>query len=134
MDASLPSTPVLGVDCFVGDLETATEAVVGRASSGHGGYACLANVHVVVSAKRDPALQSALDSAWAVFPDGAPIAWSQRRTGGNGTRIAGPDLMPAVLDSSRISSPNHPETESGPQEGFDPTLGLRRDRHAFSDE
>jgi N-acetylglucosaminyldiphosphoundecaprenol N-acetyl-beta-D-mannosaminyltransferase len=107
MDASLPSTPVLGVDCFVGDLETATEAVVARASSRHGGYACLANVHVVVSANRNPTLQLALDSAWAVFPDGAPIAWLQRRTGGRGTRIAGPDLMPAVLDSSRSRGLRH---------------------------
>jgi N-acetylglucosaminyldiphosphoundecaprenol N-acetyl-beta-D-mannosaminyltransferase len=32
-----------------------------------------------------------------VFPDGAPVAWLQRRFGVDGQRIPGPDLMPRVL-------------------------------------
>jgi N-acetylglucosaminyldiphosphoundecaprenol N-acetyl-beta-D-mannosaminyltransferase len=89
---------VLGIDCFAGDLDSAATAVVARALSGEGGFACLANVHVLVTAQRDPELRSALDGAWADFPDGAPIAWLLRRARGVAARrIAGPDLMPAVI-------------------------------------
>jgi len=98
---------VLGVNCFVGDLATATEAVIARASSRRGGYACLANVHVLVTAERNPAVRRALDSAWAVFPDGAPVAWAQRRGGGSASRVAGPDLMASVLDRGRDTGLRH---------------------------
>ena len=46
-----------------------------------GGYACLGNAHVLVTALHDDRLRRALDEAWAVFPDGAPVAWMQRRHG-----------------------------------------------------
>ena len=98
---------VLGVECFAGGLEAAADTVVARALSGEGGYACFANVHVVVSARRDPSLRAALDSAWAVFADGAPIAWAQRRSGVCADRVAGPDLMQAVLDRGRDAGLRH---------------------------
>ena len=99
--APLPRSLVQGIDCVVGDLESAAEAVVERALSGQGGYACLANVHVVVSAQRHEDLHTALELAWAVFPDGAPIAWTQRRSRVQSSRVAGPDLMFEVLDRGR---------------------------------
>jgi N-acetylglucosaminyldiphosphoundecaprenol N-acetyl-beta-D-mannosaminyltransferase len=99
---------VLGVDCFAGDLDAATDAVVARALTGEGGYACLANVHVLVSGQRDPAVRSALSDAWTVFPDGAPVAWLQRREGWRAaTRIGGPDLMPRVLDHGTAAGLRH---------------------------
>ena len=78
---SLDVAPALGVNCFAGDLDIAATAVIDRALSGEGGYACLANVHSLVSAVHDPALRRALDEAWVVFPDGSPVAWVQRRAG-----------------------------------------------------
>ena len=63
-----------------------------------GGYACLCNVHVLESAHRDPALMAVLRGATLVFPDGAPIAWVQRRAAGrHAERVGGPDLMDRVL-------------------------------------
>jgi N-acetylglucosaminyldiphosphoundecaprenol N-acetyl-beta-D-mannosaminyltransferase len=89
-------------DCFSGELGSAAAAVVDRALSGKGGYACLANVHVAMAAEHDERLRRALASAWHVFPDGAPIAWLERRSGATDTRrIAGPDLFAAVLDLGR---------------------------------
>jgi N-acetylglucosaminyldiphosphoundecaprenol N-acetyl-beta-D-mannosaminyltransferase len=83
----------------VGDLDTAAKAVVERALSGDGGYACLANVHSLVSAVHDPALRRALDDAPLVFPDGSPVAWLQRRAGArNASRIAGTELMERVFE------------------------------------
>lgn len=96
---SLDIAPALGVDCFAGDLDIAAAAVVDRALTGGGGYACLGNVHSLVSGVHDPELRRALEDAWAVFPDGSPIAWLQRREGaGCATRVPGADLMNRVFD------------------------------------
>ncbi len=89
-------------ECFSGDLGGAAAVVIDRALGGEGGYACLANVHVAMTAGSDERLRRALASAWRVFPDGAPIAWQERRTGSTrARRIAGPDLFAAVLDRGR---------------------------------
>jgi N-acetylglucosaminyldiphosphoundecaprenol N-acetyl-beta-D-mannosaminyltransferase len=98
---------VLGVRCFVGDLDGAAEEVIERALSGRGGYACLANTHVLVTARGDSRLRAALNSAWAVFPDGAPVAWLQRRSRYQSSRVAGPDLMLKVLDRGREVGVRH---------------------------
>lgn len=101
-------SPVLDIDCFVGDFDSAVHAVIRRAVSGEGGIACFANAHVLVTSQRDEAVKSALRSSWAVFPDGAPVAWLQRHLGSNSAcRIAGPDLMPAVFDRGRASGLRH---------------------------
>ena len=88
---------VLGVDCFAGNLGAAARAVVVRALDRRGGYCCCCNVHVLTLALHDALLRDALSDAWARFPDGAPIAWLERRRGVSAERVAGPDLMPAVL-------------------------------------
>jgi N-acetylglucosaminyldiphosphoundecaprenol N-acetyl-beta-D-mannosaminyltransferase len=99
---------LLASDCFSGELGGAAEAIVARALSGQGGYACLANVHVAVTAQRDAHVSRALASAWRVFPDGTPIAWLRRRGGAVGARrIAGPDLFAAVLDAGREANLRH---------------------------
>jgi N-acetylglucosaminyldiphosphoundecaprenol N-acetyl-beta-D-mannosaminyltransferase len=99
---------VLGVDCFVGDLDTAASAVVDRAGSGQGGYAVLCNTHVLTQSQHSAAVRQALEEAWLVFADGAPVAWLQRRTGADGARrIAGPDLMPVVLAKGREVGMRH---------------------------
>jgi N-acetylglucosaminyldiphosphoundecaprenol N-acetyl-beta-D-mannosaminyltransferase len=88
---------VLGFNTFVGDLERAAVAVVERARSREGGYGVLANAHVLVTAQHDRDLSQAVRGAWSVFPDGAPVAWLQRRRGHSGAqRIAGAELMLAV--------------------------------------
>ena len=85
----------MGTELYAGDLEGAAAAVIERALSGEGGYASLTGVHGLTLAQRDPGLRHALDEAWMNFPDGAPVAWRQRRNGTAGAkRIAGPDLMP----------------------------------------
>jgi N-acetylglucosaminyldiphosphoundecaprenol N-acetyl-beta-D-mannosaminyltransferase len=88
---------VFGFNTFVGDLDRAAAAVVDRARSGAGGYAVLGNAHVLVSAQHDRDLGQAVRNAWTVFPDGAPVAWLQRRRGhAAAQRIAGAELMLAV--------------------------------------
>ncbi len=96
-DSSYPTFGAFGVPCYAGDLIDAVRVITHRIDSGAGGYACFANVHVLVTAQHDAELRKALKSAWMVFPDGAPVAWLQRKTGlAHAERVAGPDLMPLL--------------------------------------
>ncbi len=99
---------VFGVECFAGSLEDATALVVEMAQRRRGGYACLCNVHVLETAQRDAAVMAALGNAQVVFPDGAPIAWVQRRyLGGRQARVGGPDLMEGVIRDGRALGLRH---------------------------
>lgn len=101
------TTTIHGANWFSGDLAQAAEAVVARTLAGVGGYACLVNAHVVVTARRDDMLRESLQGAWLVFPDGAPVAWLRRRLGSMGERIPGPDLMPRVIEHGRKHDLRH---------------------------
>jgi N-acetylglucosaminyldiphosphoundecaprenol N-acetyl-beta-D-mannosaminyltransferase len=82
--------------------------VIERALAGGSGYGVFCNVHVLMTARRQPDVMRAVDGAWAVFPDGAPIAWFERRVGmQEATRIGGPDLMTAVFDRGRARGLRH---------------------------
>ena len=118
VDSTVPTrSAVLGVDCFRGDITSAATAIIERAQSGLGGYACLCNAHVLMTARRDPQLMNALQGAWAVFPDGAPVAWMIPRLSDLPTahRIGGPDLMPRVIDASCMVGLRHGFYGSLPQ-------------------
>jgi N-acetylglucosaminyldiphosphoundecaprenol N-acetyl-beta-D-mannosaminyltransferase len=99
---------VMGTELYAGNLNGAVRAVIERALSGEGGYASLTGVHGLTLAQRDPGLRHALREAWMNFPDGAPVAWRQRRKGvDHANRIAGPDLMPRVIDLGREHGLRH---------------------------
>jgi N-acetylglucosaminyldiphosphoundecaprenol N-acetyl-beta-D-mannosaminyltransferase len=111
-----PTSDVLGVPCVIGDVDSAATGVLAQAMAGDGGYGVLCNVHVLMTAHRSPGVMDALQAAWAVFPDGAPIAWLQRRAGAsNAARIGGPDLMPAVFDRGRVHGTRHALFGSTPE-------------------
>ena len=100
---AIPRTcTVLDVDYFIGDLRAATALVLDRARSGAGGYSCLCGVHGIVTAQHNADMMDALHQSWLNFPDGAPVAWLMRRFGaGTARRVAGPDLMPLVIDAGQ---------------------------------
>ena len=102
-DGDLAETcEVFGLPYRVADMASATEAVVARALSGDGGYACLAGVHGIITAQHRPGLRRAMEESWANLPDGEPVAWMMRRLGARSTRrVAGPDLMPSVIDAGQ---------------------------------
>lgn len=57
-------------------------------------YACLCNVHSVVTSASDSRLKAALDGADLALPDGFPVGFMLRRLGHpKQQRISGPDLM-----------------------------------------
>lgn len=98
----------LAASCHVGDLESAARAAVDHAVTRGGGYVCLCNVHLLTLSLHDERLHDALAAAWKRLPDGAPVAWLQRRLGHHhAQRIGGPDLMPRVVDLGRQSGIRH---------------------------
>lgn len=104
----MESASVLGVRCFAGSLEAAAQQVAARAGDKAGGYVCFCNVHVLVSSLHDERLRSALDGAWAVFPDGWPVAWLARQSGHpQARRIAGADVMSLVFVLSQSLALRH---------------------------
>jgi N-acetylglucosaminyldiphosphoundecaprenol N-acetyl-beta-D-mannosaminyltransferase len=99
---------VLGVEYFVGDLQSATEVVIARARDGEGGYSCLCGVHGIVTAQHSPGMMDSLHDSWLNFPDGAPVAWLMRRFGARrARRVAGPDLMPLVVEAGQEAGIRH---------------------------
>jgi N-acetylglucosaminyldiphosphoundecaprenol N-acetyl-beta-D-mannosaminyltransferase len=99
---------VLGVEYFVGDVPAATAAVLHRVESGLGGYSCLCGVHGIITAQHSESMLAALEAAWLNFPDGAPVAWLMRRHGaGTARRVAGPDLMPRVIEAGQETGIRH---------------------------
>lgn len=85
---------VIGVPVSAASWVEVEERVAGWARFHRPAYVCTCNVHVVVTATREPALREAIELADIACPDGAPIAWALRRSGFPAQeRIAGPDLM-----------------------------------------
>jgi N-acetylglucosaminyldiphosphoundecaprenol N-acetyl-beta-D-mannosaminyltransferase len=103
-----PEFTELAEECFAGTLDGAARLIADHALRGGGGYVCLCNVHVLTTARHDGRLRSALADAWLRLPDGAPVAWLQRRLGHAGAeRVGGPDVMARVLDLGQASGLRH---------------------------
>lgn len=59
----------------------------------------ICNVHVVVTASREPAFRTVIENADMATPDGAPVAWMLRRIGfARQARISGPEVMWALCE------------------------------------
>lgn len=97
---------VRGTRVVAATLDEATNDVLAMASAA-GGVVCLANVHVVETARRSSELAEALAGADLVLPDGAPVAWALRRAGLQAERVAGSDLLASVLMRTRERSIRH---------------------------
>jgi N-acetylglucosaminyldiphosphoundecaprenol N-acetyl-beta-D-mannosaminyltransferase len=89
---------VLGVRVDAGNLESAAAKIIGLAQAGERGYICVANVHMVVTAKQDEALKDIMQAASMVTSDGMPLVWLLRRSGLDARRVAGPDLLNALFE------------------------------------
>ena len=72
---------VIGLPVSVGSMPTVTGEIVRLARRGAGAHVCVSNVHMLVEARRDPALREVLRSAAIVASDGMPLVWQLRRNG-----------------------------------------------------
>jgi N-acetylglucosaminyldiphosphoundecaprenol N-acetyl-beta-D-mannosaminyltransferase len=88
------SARVLGTRIDAVSEEECVETMIAWAKRGESRYVCACNVHSVVSARNDPSFAFVLARADLCVPDGAPVAWSLRRSGlRRQQRVAGPDVM-----------------------------------------
>lgn len=102
MMAAPPRGNVLGVNVTGVDLATAVELVMDAARGRHPlGVSALA-VHGVMTAVKDPTLQSRLNQLEMVLPDGQPVRWALNWLHGIelSDRVAGPDLMREVCKAA----------------------------------
>ncbi|MFC5498383.1 WecB/TagA/CpsF family glycosyltransferase [Caenimonas terrae] len=94
----LPKAEVLGVPVNALGFSQAQDRVLTWGGARQSRYVVLANVHVVVTAARDPSFGAVVAAADLIAPDGAPVAWMLRRLGYAGQeRVSGPDLTLALL-------------------------------------
>jgi N-acetylglucosaminyldiphosphoundecaprenol N-acetyl-beta-D-mannosaminyltransferase len=85
---------VLGSHIDAVEWNECLDRIVEWAFSRESRYVCMCNVHVVVTARREPNFRRIVNRADLATPDGAPIAWCLRRLGfPSQQRINGPDLM-----------------------------------------
>jgi len=95
---------VIGAPVTVGDVDAAASAILAAAEVGKGGYVCVANVHMVTTARTDPVLLAAMEGALWVASDGMPLVWALRCHGHEKTRrVAGPDLMRHLLQEAETA-------------------------------
>jgi N-acetylglucosaminyldiphosphoundecaprenol N-acetyl-beta-D-mannosaminyltransferase len=99
---------VMGVRCSVTNIDAASREVLDMVRRREGGYVSTCNVHVVVTANRDPEYRTVLDAAALRVPDGWPVAWMQRRQGAKSARrVPGTDLMERLLNVGRSEGLSH---------------------------
>lgn len=97
-DRIVPSVDVIGtrVTALRFDDQVARMTELAHAP-GSGHFVCVANVHMLVEARKRPAFREVLASASMVTPDGMPLVWLMRKGGApDQERVAGMDLLPAI--------------------------------------
>jgi N-acetylglucosaminyldiphosphoundecaprenol N-acetyl-beta-D-mannosaminyltransferase len=104
-----PSGPewgqVIGLPVTVGDMTTVCQEIMRLARRGEGGQVCVANVHMLVEARRDADLRNVLERASLVVSDGIPLVWQLRRHGfGHAQQVRGPDLMISLCEAAAAES------------------------------
>jgi N-acetylglucosaminyldiphosphoundecaprenol N-acetyl-beta-D-mannosaminyltransferase len=92
-----PRYDVLGVCVHAVDPGAVVETIGSWIEGGGRGYVCFTNVHSVMEAAGDPALQAVYNQADLCVPDGMPVVWAGRLSGFEGVRrVYGPDLTLAM--------------------------------------
>lgn len=94
---------LLGVPVDVVSFANAQNRVLAWGQARASRYVVLANVHVVVTASREPEFGAVVAAADMATPDGAPVAWMLGKLGNaRQERVSGPDLTWALLGRCEI--------------------------------
>jgi N-acetylglucosaminyldiphosphoundecaprenol N-acetyl-beta-D-mannosaminyltransferase len=103
-----PKANVLAIQIDALNMQQALERIAGELNLDRKGYVCFAGVHGVMEAKRNPDLARIFERAAIVVPDGMPTVWVGRHQGHRSMeRIAGPDLMLAVMAAPEFEGRTH---------------------------
>jgi len=96
-----PSAHILGVKVSAVNMEDvidfAEQAIAGRSPC----YICVASVHGIMEAQKDPELRRIFNNAFLSVPDGMPLSWVGWLQGHlQMDRVFGPDLMARLCAAS----------------------------------
>ena len=99
---------VLGIDFAVSNVENAVLYVRTHIKDMIGKYICFCNVHTTVEASEHPDYMKIQNGSALTFPDGQPIVGRIRKAGFiKAERIAGPDFMQAMFESTMDGKVSH---------------------------
>jgi N-acetylglucosaminyldiphosphoundecaprenol N-acetyl-beta-D-mannosaminyltransferase len=93
-----PKANVLGIGIDAVNMQQALARIAEELERDRNGYVCLAGVHGVMEAQRDPRLAEIFAGAALIAPDGMPTVWVGHHQGhAKMERVTGPDLMLEVM-------------------------------------
>jgi N-acetylglucosaminyldiphosphoundecaprenol N-acetyl-beta-D-mannosaminyltransferase len=92
-------TLILGVNISETSYTSATSQIRTWALAGESRYACIANVHILMTGHDSSDFNKVINNADLVTPDGMPLVWMLRLKGVKGQeRVYGPTLMLHILE------------------------------------
>jgi N-acetylglucosaminyldiphosphoundecaprenol N-acetyl-beta-D-mannosaminyltransferase len=92
---------VIGLPVAAGTMASVCQEIIRMARRGDAGHVCVANVHMLVEARRDTGLRDALERAALVVSDGMPLVWQLRRHGFlQAEQVRGPDLLIRLCEAA----------------------------------
>ncbi len=93
---------ILGVNIVISNMAQISSLFLDNLEKLRGEYVCISNVHTTVMASEDEQYRRVQNEAVMALPDGKPLVLACRKKGfKNAKRIAGPDLMPGILNTSQ---------------------------------
>ena len=99
---------ILKTNINVTDMEKTIAYITSNLDALKGDYICVSNVHTTVMAFRDKEYRRVQNSAAMALPDGQPLSIVSRKRGyRDAQRVAGPDLMPEILNLSQEKGYTH---------------------------
>lgn len=98
---SLERGQVIGLPVVASNIGSITAEIVALAQRGGGGHVCVANTHMLTTARHDPLLKATIEDASLVVSDGMPVVWQLRRQGlRNAQQVRGPDLLLQLCEAA----------------------------------
>lgn len=96
--SGLPKARLFGLGLSMGSFQEHVAAIVALGKEHRSSYVCCVNVHMCMEAQDDPGFAAIVNGADLATADGMPILNGLNKlTGLQQERVAGNDLMPAVL-------------------------------------
>lgn len=105
LETAVPTKNVIGFPVTALKLDNQIGLILEWAKQRLSKFVCVANVHMLIEAHREPAFASILKRADLVTPDGMPLVWMLRLLGTpSQDRVAGMDILLALCE--RASAEN----------------------------
>lgn len=99
---------VLDVSVEPVNMEQAVQRISAELGARRKGYICMANVHGIMEAHRNPQISAIYAQSLITLPDGTPTVWVGRLQGHRHMRrVAGPDLMREIFRREEFASYTH---------------------------